>query len=75
MQKITFDITKNPKTNEIGVKIDSDGFKGVTCLTELEKYKAFMQKEYGIDIQVIDQQKKPAAYVPAGNEQNKTGVI
>ena len=64
-EKITFDITPD------GLIVDSEGFKGNTCLKELESLKTFLKDNGGIDINTIDQKKKPSYYQPA--EGNKSG--
>jgi fatty acid/phospholipid biosynthesis enzyme len=65
--KITFDITDN------GIVVDSEGFKGNTCLKELESLKSFLKTNGGIDMNVTDQKKKPSFYQPA--EGNKSGSV
>jgi hypothetical protein len=61
-EKITFTIT------EKGMTIDSDGFKGITCLTELEKLQKFLLSEGGISLNIVDQTKKKAIYVNTSSE-------
>jgi hypothetical protein len=52
-EKIVFDITPD------GMKIETVGYTGDMCLKELEKFRAFMKKEGGIDLEVTDFKKKP----------------
>lgn len=69
MHTITFDFTKK------GTKIETDGFVNSGCLTELENYQKFMMSEYGIEVQITDQLKKPESFVPADDEKNGSMVI
>jgi hypothetical protein len=57
-KKIVFTITDQ------GMVIDSNGFTGLTCLTELEKLQEFLLKEGGIKTNITDQKKKIAVYAP-----------
>jgi hypothetical protein len=68
-KKIIFEITPE------GMKIETDGYKDLTCLDELEKFRSFMKNEYGIDLPVTDQKKKPAAFIPANNQRAGSRVI
>jgi hypothetical protein len=61
-EKITFTITDK------GMTIDSEGFKGLTCLTELEKLQKFLESEGGIKLNIVDQTKKKAIYINTSSE-------
>lgn len=67
MEKITFDITDK------GITVDSEGFKGDLCLKELDNLQKFLKQNGGIELSIVEQKKKPAAYLPA--EKSKNGSV
>jgi hypothetical protein len=70
MEKITFEIS-----NDGSLKIETSGYKGSACLKELEKFRAFMKSEYGIEMSTTNMKKKPEFYEKPIAEKTGSRVI
>ena len=68
-KKITFDITPE------GITIDTENYKGISCLKELDKIRAYLKDSGGIDMMITDQKKKPSLYQPAEKIESGSRVI
>lgn len=69
-EQIVFDITPD------GMKIETKNYSGPACMKEMEKFRAFMKAEYGIEITVTDLQKKPEFFNAnsAGSQKAREGI-
>jgi hypothetical protein len=67
-KKMVFDITPE------GFTLETEGYTGKMCLTELETFKTFMAKEYGVKVDVKNIKMKNAALAITQPEKTKRSV-
>jgi hypothetical protein len=56
-----------------GIKFDAKGFKGGTCLSELDEFLKYM-KSVGIEVSIDDQKMKSEAYNVEREKNTATAV-